>query len=90
MNDSTIMTGLAFLVAMVTILVPVLTATNKLNANIARLTEALDNLEENWKSGHATLEDRVATHGTQIDELEKVAINHDVRIKNLEGTHAPD
>lgn len=84
MTDQTIMTLLGFAAAVIAIAAPFFNATNKLNATIARLNEALENLEENWKAGQASLEGRVDTHGRQIDELEKTTATHDVRIKNLE------
>lgn len=85
MTDTTIMSIMGFLVALVAVLAPVLSVTTKLNTQLARLTEALDNLEANWREGHAAIETRVSEHGKQIDELEKISVNHDVRIKNLEG-----
>lgn len=85
MNDTTIMSIMGFLVALVAVLAPILSVTTKLNTQLARLTEALDNLEANWKEGHANLEGRVTAHGKQIDDLEKTQVNHEVRINNLEG-----
>lgn len=85
MNDAQIMTMLSFAVALIAVLGPTMAVVLRLNGTITRLTEALDNLEENWKTGHSDLSGRVAIHGKQIDELEKTAVAHDVRIKNLEG-----
>lgn len=85
MTDTTIMTMLGFVAAVIAIIAPILSVTTKLNTQLARLTEALDNLEANWKEGHANIQRRVDAHGRQIDELEKTAVNHDVRLKNLEG-----
>lgn len=85
MTDTTIMTMLGFVAAVIAIIAPILSVTTKLNTQLARLTEALDNLEANWKEGHATMQRRVDVHGKQIDELEKTAVQHDVRLKNLEG-----
>lgn len=85
MSDSTIMSIMGFLVALVAVLAPILSVTTKLNTQLARLTEALDNLEANWREGHANLNGRVSEHGKQIDELEKTAVNHEARITNLEG-----
>lgn len=85
MTDTTIMTMLGFVAAVIAIIAPILSVTTKLNTQLARLTEALDNLEANWKEGQANIQRRVDVHGKQIDELEKTAVQHDVRLKNLEG-----
>lgn len=80
MSDTTIMTLLGFLVAIIAIVTPLM----KLNSTIAKLTVVVNNLEENMKAGHSDLSGRVKEHGRQIDDLEKVTANHDARITNLE------
>ena len=81
MNDDGIVLGvLAFLSAMIAIITPII----KLNSNIVELTTTLKALEETYKVNHKKLENKVADHEKQIDELEKVAVTHDLRIKNIE------
>lgn len=81
MTDQTIMALLGFLVAIIAVVSPIV----KLNTAIAKLTAAVENLEDNWKRGHEDLEDRVDTHDQQINSLETIAGVHGARLDNLEG-----
>lgn len=80
MNDETIVKVLGVVVSLIAIIAPVL----KLNQSVVRLTVTLENLEARFNQSQAKLEDRVGNHGKQIDNLEKTAINHDLRIKAVE------
>ena len=69
-----------FIVAMIAIVTPIV----KLNMNISRLNATIEALSKDTSEKHSTLDRRVTKHGEQIDELEKIAVNHDTRITNIE------
>ena len=56
----------------------------KLNVNISRLNTTIEMFQEDTEEKHDALNKRVTEHGKQIDELEKVSVNHEVRIKAIE------
>ena len=68
------------IVAMIAICAPII----KLNMNISRLNTTIEILSKDTKEKHDTLDKRVSKHGDQIDELEKVTVNHEVRINAIE------
>lgn len=69
-----------FIVAMIAICAPIV----KLNMNISRLNTTIEILSKDTQEKHSNLDKRVSKHGDQIDELEKVTVNHEVRITNIE------
>ena len=69
-----------FIVAMIAIVTPII----KLNMNISRLNTTIEILSKDTQEKHSNLDKRVSKHGDQIDELEKVTVNHEVRITNIE------
>ena len=69
-----------FIVAMIAICAPIA----KLNMNISRLNTTIEILAKDTQEKHSTLNKRVSKHGEQIDELEKVTVNHEVRINAIE------
>lgn len=81
MNDSTILLLVSFIVGAITIITPII----RLNSAITKLDTTIANFKAEYEKGHASLENRVSGHGSQIDQLEKTAVNHEVRIGNLEG-----
>ena len=70
----------AFVVAMVAIATPIV----KLNVNIGKLNTTIEALSKDTQEKHSNLDKRVSKHGDQIDELEKVTVNHEIRITNIE------
>lgn len=79
-SDGIILGILGFIGTMMAIITPII----KLNTNIVELTTTLKALEETYKVNHKKLEDKVENHTDQIDKLEKTAVAHDIRIKNIE------
>ena len=71
---------LGFTVAMIAIVAPII----KLNVNIGKLNTTIEVLAKDMSEKHGTLDKRVTKHGDQIDELEKVTVNHEVRITAIE------
>lgn len=71
----------SFIVAMITIVTPII----KLNSTIVRLTTLLNNFKSEYERSRKELTSRVNAHGKEIDELEKTAVKHDARISFLEG-----
>lgn len=69
-----------FIVSMIAIVTPIV----KLNVNISRLNTTIEMFQEDTEEKHDALNKRVTEHGKQIDELEKVSVNHEVRIKAIE------
>lgn len=69
-----------FIVAMIAIVTPIV----KLNMNISRLNTTIEILSKDTQEKHSNLDKRVSKHGDQIDELEKVTVNHEVRINAIE------
>jgi hypothetical protein len=69
-----------FIVAMIAIVTPIV----KLNMNISRLNTTIEILSKDTQEKHSNLDKRVSKHGDQIDALEKVTVNHEVRITNIE------
>ena len=69
-----------FIVAMIAIVAPIV----KLNMNISRLNTTIEILSKDMSEKHHSLDKRVTKHGNQIDELEKVTVNHEVRITAIE------
>lgn len=53
---------------------------NDLNLNIARLTEAIKNMEKNDE----VRDRRINKHGEEIDALNKVVNLHEARINNID------
>ena len=80
MNDGTIMAFLGFIVAIITIVTPLL----KLNATIAKLTVSVEHLEKNLSKRLDDAESEIDEHGEQIHALEVISTNHDVRLSSLE------
>ena len=79
-SDGFILGILGFISVMIAIITPII----KLNTNIVELTTTLKALEETYKVNHKKLEDKLENHTGQIDKLEKTAVAHDIRIKNIE------
>ena len=69
-----------FIVAMIAICAPIV----KLNTNISRLNATIEALSKDTQEKYSNLNNRITKHGAQIDELEKVTINHGVRITAIE------
>ena len=80
MNDGIIIGIVGLVVSLIAIVTPII----KLNSNIVKLNTTLGLFQESYEQNHKKLEDRVSNHGKQIDDLEKTAINHDLRIKAVE------
>ncbi len=70
----------AFTVAIIAIATPIV----KLNVSIGKLNNTIEILSKDTQEKHSNLDKRVTKHGDQIDELEKVTVNHEVRISGLE------
>lgn len=68
------------IVAMIAIGTPIV----KLNTNISRLNTTIEALSKDTQEKYSNLNNRITKHGSQIDELEKVTINHGVRITAIE------
>ena len=81
MTDGMIILFVSFVVGMITIITPII----RLNGTITKLDTTIENLKREFEKGQKSLESRVDMHGKQVDELEKTAVNHEVRIVNLEG-----
>ena len=86
MSDGTIAVLVAFIVGMITIMAPIL----KLNSTITKLDTTIENFRNEYEKDHSDLKTRVDTHGVQIDNLEKTAVEHNVRIRTLEGKEKQD
>lgn len=80
MNWEILVALIGFIVSMIAIVTPII----KLNVNISRLNTTIDMFQEDTEEKRKTLDKRVTEHGKQIDELEKVSVNHEVRIKAIE------
>ena len=80
MDNGTIMGLLAFLAACIGVIKPIIS----LNNNIVELNTTLKQFELRYKENHTKLENRMAIHGDKIDELEKTATAHDIRISAME------
>ena len=80
MNWEILVALLGFIVSMIAIVTPII----KLNVNISRLNTTIEMFQEDNEEKHDALNKRVTEHGKQIDELEKVSVNHEVRIKAIE------
>lgn len=77
MTDTLIIEAAGFLVALIAVVAPIV----KLNVNIAKLNATLESMQGDFDQH----DKRIAKHGEQIDELEKIAVNHDTRIVALES-----
>ena len=80
MNWEILVALIGFIVSMIAIVTPII----KLNVNISRLNTTIDMFQEDTEEKRKTFYKRVTEHGKQIDELEKVSVNHEVRIKAIE------
>lgn len=65
-------------------LMAVVTPIIKLNTNIVRLTTVVEQLEQLVKEKTDKLDERVTTHGKEIDDIKLQQANHEARIKQLE------
>lgn len=80
MTGEVIIGLVAFLVSMIAVVTPIV----KLNGNIVELNTTLRAFESNYRENNKVLERRITAHGEQLDDLEKTAVNHEVRISNIE------
>lgn len=69
---------------MIVTLMAVVTPIIKLNTNIVRLTTVVEQLEQLVKEKTDKLDERVTTHGKEIDDIKLQQANHEARIKQLE------
>ena len=76
---------IGFSVSMIAIVTPIV----KLNVNISRLNTTIEMFQQDAEEKHDNLDKRVTKHGEQIDGLEKVSVNHEVRITAIEGKKHP-
>ena len=77
MNDTTIMTLLGFLAAVIAVVTPIM----RLNGSIVELKAAVDHLADKFDD----LKDKVDEHDDLIHSLNTTVVNHDTRLKTLEG-----
>lgn len=80
MTDNMIVATIGLLTGLVALITPII----KLNSNIARLTVAVEKLEQLVKEKTDKLDQRVTQHGKEIDEIRLKQTEHDARIKALE------
>lgn len=80
MTDSVIIAAIGVLGGLVALITPII----KLNSNITRLTTVVERLEALVKEKTDKLDQRVTTHGKEIDEIKIKQAEHDTRIKQLE------
>ncbi len=76
MQDQTIMGLLGFVGALAVVVTPII----KLNINITKLNSNFENMMNNDK----IRDQRINTHGKEIDNLGKIVDRHELRIQNLE------
>ena len=81
MSDGIIVLLVTFIVGMIAIMAPIL----KLNSTITKLDTTIENFKNEYEKDHTSLKSRVDTHEVQIEELGKTAVEHNMRIKTLEG-----
>lgn len=80
MTDQFIVGGLGVIVTLIAVITPII----KLNTNIVRLTTVVEQLEKLVTEKTDKLDERVTTHGKEIDDLKLQQANHEARIKQLE------
>lgn len=72
--------------ALAAFMIPMLRGILNLNTNIATLNTTLNRFENEYNKSQEAIDERVTTHGEQIDQLKIGHENHEVRITNLEKT----
>lgn len=80
MEDNYIIALIGLLTGLVALITPII----RLNSSITRLTVAVEKLETLVKEKTDKLDERVTTHGKEIDEIKIKQAEHDTRIKALE------
>ena len=80
MNDSMIVALIGFIGALIVVMTPVI----KLNGKISELTVLLAELKGLVKEKTDKLDERVTTHGKEIDEIKLTQAQHETRIQHLE------
>lgn len=76
---------IGFIVSMIAVVTPIV----KLNVNISKLNTTIEMFQQDTEDKYDNLDKRVTKHGEQIDELEKVSVNHEVRITAIERKRQP-
>ena len=71
--------------ALAAFMIPMLKGILNLNTSIATLNTTLNRFQTEYNKAQASIDERVTTHGTQIDALKIEQENHEVRITNLEN-----
>lgn len=80
MSDSMILALLGFIGALIVVMTPVI----KLNGKISELTVLLSELKNIVKDKTDKLDERVTTHGKEIDELKLTQAKHEERLSQHE------
>lgn len=80
MSDTIIMAIIGFLGGLVALITPII----RLNSNITRLTAAVENLESIVQEKTGKLDERVTSHGKEIDQIKLTQTEHETRIRHLE------
>lgn len=81
MPDGMIIAAVGLIVGLIAIIKPIV----DLNANIAKLTTVVEQLEKLIKDKTEQLDRRVTKHGEEIDELTVKQAEHETRIHQLEN-----
>ena len=81
MPDGMIIAAVGLIVGLIAIIKPIV----DLNANIAKLTTVVEQLEKLIKDKTEQLDKRVTKHGEEIDELTVKQAEHETRIHQLDN-----
>lgn len=91
MNDGMIIEAVAFIGALIAIIVPIFRVLvghvkemGDYTAELSRLVERIENMEKSFNKDHNDLKDRVKEHGKEIDKLNIGFENHEMRISEIE------